>query len=128
MKYIEVFSGIGGFRKATELLNVDFETKFKCKGFSEIDPFALKTYEANYQLNGEVRMSDIIEFASSKKNIDKLSNFNLLLGGFPCQAFSLLGLQRGFDDDRGSILFSIHNILRIKKPSFIVLENVRHIQ
>lgn len=127
MKYLEIFAGIGGFRRATDLLNADIGCNFKCVGFSEIDVHALKTYEANYAINGETRLHDIISFTEKKRNIKKLDDFDLLLGGFPCQAFSLLGKQLGFDDERGSILFSIHEILKIKKPKYIVLENVRHI-
>ena len=127
MNYIELFAGIGGFRKATDLLNKDFNTNFHCVGFSEINQYALKTYEANYALNGETRMGDIIEFADSPSNIEQLKDFDLLLGGFPCQAFSMMGKKLGFEDERGSVLFSINEILKIKKPRFIVLENVRHL-
>lgn len=127
MKYLELFSGIGGFRKATEHLSNDTGLDLKCVGFSEIDHHALTTYNANYRLNGEVRMNNITEFASKSANISNLDDFDLLLGGFPCQAFSLLGKQLGLEDERGRILFSIHKLLEIKKPPFIVLENVRNI-
>lgn len=128
MKYIEIFAGIGGFRKALELLQNDNNIKFKCVGFSEIDTYALKTYTSNYNLNGEVRMDDITKFVESQTDIDSLPQFDLLVGGFPCQAFSIIGKQKGFDDERGSILFSVEEILRRKKPNFIVLENVRRIE
>ena len=127
MKYLELFSGIGGFRKASEHLSNDTGLKLECIGYSEIDPYALKTYETNYQINGEKKLNDIIAFTSENRNIKKLENFDLLLGGFPCQAFSLLGKQLGLEDERGKILFSIHEILKLKSPSFIVLENVRNI-
>ena len=127
MNYIELFAGIGGFRKATDLLNQDFNTEFHCVGFSEINQYALKTYEANYCLNGETRMGDIIKFADTPSNIEQLKDFDLLLGGFPCQAFSMMGKKLGFEDERGSVLFSINEILRIKKPRFVLLENVRHL-
>jgi DNA (cytosine-5)-methyltransferase 1 len=127
MKYLELFSGIGGFRKAAEHLSKDTDIHFKCVGFSEIDSFALITYNANYKLNGEVRMNNITDFTAQNNNIKKLDDFELLLGGFPCQAFSLLGKQLGLEDERGRILFSIHKLLEIKKPQFIVLENVRNI-
>ncbi len=128
MKYIEIFAGIGGFRKALELLQNDNNIKFKCVGFSEIDTYALRTYTSNYNLNGEVRMDDITKFVESQTDIDSLPQFDLLVGGFPCQAFSIIGKQKGFDDERGSILFSVEEILRRKKPNFIVLENVRRIE
>jgi DNA (cytosine-5)-methyltransferase 1 len=127
MNYLELFSGIGGFRKAAESLNQDCKTNFHCVGFSEINRYALQTYEANYALNGEIRMNDIIEFTNSDENIAKIPDFELLLGGFPCQSFSTMGKKLGFEDERGSVLFSINRILEMKKPRFIVLENVKHL-
>lgn len=127
MKYAELFSGIGGFRRAAEHLSRDTGVEFKCIGFSEIDPHALNTYGSNYRLNGEARMQNITEFTSDSENIKNLPAFDVLLGGFPCQAFSLLGKQLGLEDERGKILFSIHELLKEKKPEFIVLENVRNI-
>ena len=128
MKYIELFAGIGGFRRASEMLSRDFSVPLKCVAFSEIDPHAIKTYKANYDISEEAEMNDIISFADKDSNINSLQDFNILMGGFPCQAFSMMGKQLGFEDERGSILFSIKNILRIKKPEFIVLENVRHLE
>jgi DNA (cytosine-5)-methyltransferase 1 len=128
MKYIEIFAGIGGFRKSIESLQKDNKLNFKCVGFSENDTYALKSYAANFSLNGEVRMNDITTFVSQEQNIHNLPNFDLMVGGFPCQAFSLIGKKKGFDDARGSILFSVEEILKIKQPNFIILENVRHIE
>jgi DNA (cytosine-5)-methyltransferase 1 len=128
MKYIEIFAGIGGFRRAMELLQKDSKVGFKCVGFSEIDIHAINTYSSNYDLNGEVRMNNITEFVESETAIQNLPDFDLLVGGFPCQAFSSIGKQKGFDDARGSILFSVEEILKVKKPNFVVLENVRHIE
>lgn len=128
MKYIEIFAGIGGFRRAMELLKKDSKVDFKCVGFSEIDAHAINTYSSNYNLNGEVRMNNITEFVENESAIQSLPDFDLLVGGFPCQAFSSAGKQKGFEDERGSILFSVEEILRVKKPKFIVLENVRRIE
>lgn len=127
MRYIELFSGIGGFRRAADLLTDDTDLSLECIAFSEIDSHALRTYESNYQINGEVRMNNIVDFTAKKEMIDELKEFDLLLGGFPCQAFSLLGKQLGLEDERGKILFSIHELLAAKNPEFIVLENVRNI-
>lgn len=127
MKYTELFSGIGGFRQAADLISKDTNVRMKCVAFSEIDIHALKTYEGNYKLNGETKMNNIVDFTSDNKRIRALEQFDLLLGGFPCQAFSLLGKQLGLDDERGKILFSIHELLVKKKPQFVVLENVRNI-
>jgi len=127
MNYIEVFSGIGGFRKALEHLSQDSKLHFSCKAFSEKDSYALSNYEVNYDLNGEIRMGDINIFTNEIKNIRKISDFNLLVGGFPCQSFSLMGKKAGLDDERGKVLFSIDKILKVKKPEFIILENVRNL-
>lgn len=127
MKYAELFSGIGGFRNAADHVSHDTDVKFKCIGFSEIDQYAITTYSNNYNLNGETRMQDITQFVENKKQLQKMEKFDLLLGGFPCQSFSLLGKKLGLEDERGKILFSIDKLLITKKPKFIVLENVRNI-
>ncbi|MBI5538931.1 MAG: DNA (cytosine-5-)-methyltransferase [Bacteroidia bacterium] len=127
MRYAELFSGIGGFRSAADLISQDTRVKFKCAGFSEIDQHAIKTYCSNYKLNGETRMQDITRFVEDKKQIASLGDLDLLLGGFPCQSFSLLGKKLGLEDERGKILFSIDKILRKNKPEFLILENVRNI-
>lgn len=127
MNYIELFSGIGGFRKAAEHLSFDTKLKLKCIGFSEIDQFAIKTYKSNYLIDGEIEMKNITEFTDNPDKISLLNDFDILLGGFPCQAFSLLGKQLGLEDERGKILFSIHELLKLKQPKIIVLENVRNI-
>lgn len=127
MRYAELFSGIGGFRRATEHLSNDTDVRFNCIGFSEIDQYALTSYASNYNLNVETRMMNITDFTADQDNITALPDFDVLLGGFPCQAFSLLGKQLGLEDERGKILFSIHELLKEKKPEFVVLENVRNI-
>lgn len=127
MKYVELFAGIGGFRNAADHVSQDTNVNFKCVGFSEIDNYALTTYNNNYNLNGETRMHDITHFVKNKNHIKEMQDFDLLLGGFPCQSFSLLGKQLGLEDERGKILFNISELLKKKKPKFIVLENVRNI-
>lgn len=127
MNYIELFSGIGGFRKAFELLEKDSSIRFKCIGYSEIDRHALRSYECNFNIRQEIKMNDISQFTSDINNIKKLDDFDIITGGFPCQSFSMMGKQKGFDDSRGMVLFSIEQILKVHKPDFIILENVRHI-
>lgn len=130
MKYLETFAGIGGFRKAVEYLVQDTGIELNSVGFSEINTYSLSSYKANYHidLQKEFEIHDINEFAATVENINKLDKFNLLLGGFPCQAFSIMGKQLGFDDERGKILFSMQQLIKRKKPSLILLENVRHIE
>ena len=115
MKYIELFAGIGGFRRASEMLSRDFSVPLKCVAFSEIDPHAIKTYKANYDISEEAEMNDIISFADKDSNINSLQDFNILMGGFPCQAFSMMGKQLGFEDERGSILFL--SLIHISEPT-----------
>ena len=129
IKHLELFAGIGGFRKAIVLLGNDFGIKTKCIGFSEKDKYATQTYKANFNTEDEIELGDIESFASDKKNISKLPDFDLLTGGFPCQSFSMMGKQKGFNDPRGNTFYSITNILKIKeKTPFILLENVQRLR
>lgn len=126
MRHIELFAGIGGFRKAMEGIEKDFSLPFNCIGFSEIDINASKTYKANYNTEDEVEMGDIVKFNSDMSRYGSLE-FDLLTGGFPCQAFSMMGKQLGFNDHRGTMFFQIEKILENKKPRFVLLENVKNI-
>ncbi len=128
MKHLELFAGVGGFRKAIDLLGKDFDFPVECIGFSEIDQYASKTYSANYDTLNEVIIGDIVEFTSHEDNIKKLPNFDMITGGFPCQSFSMMGKQNGFNDIRGNVFFHIIDIIKEKKPKFILLENVKNIK
>lgn len=127
MKHLELFSGIGGFRQAIELLAKDFGINVECVGYSEIDQYAQKVYEVNYNTEREIKLGDIVEFTSKKENIEKIPSFSLLTGGFPCQSFSMMGKQKGFKDIRGNVFFRIIDILKEKNPPFVLLENVRNL-
>lgn len=126
MNHIELFAGIGGFRKAMECIENDFSILFNCIGFSEIDSNASRTYKANFNTDGEVEMGDIVEFNSDMSRYDNL-DFDLLTGGFPCQSFSMMGKQLGFNDHRGTMFFQIEKIIEKKKPRFVLLENVKNL-
>lgn len=129
MKHLELFAGIGGFRRAFDILTKDGFANFDCIGFSEIDNKAVTTYKANYNIDEhEVEIGDIVKFTSNMKNIESLPDFDLLTGGFPCQTFSTLGKQKGFnDEDRGQMFFRIMDIVKVKKPRYIPLENVKNL-
>lgn len=133
MKHLELFAGIGGFRQAMRLIQNDFNLAFSCVGASEIDKNAIKTYRANYPYdNGEIDMGDISSFVRSEQ-AQNLPYFDILTGGFPCQAFSMMGKQKGFDDSRGIMFFEIERLLRIQKeksmmPPFLLLENVKNLR
>ena len=127
VNHLELFAGIGGFRQALDLVCGDFGLESKNIGFSEIDPNATNTYKANFDTSDEVEIGDIVSFAHKRSNIRGLSDFNFLTGGFPCQSFSMMGKQNGFNDMRGNVFFQILEIIKIKKPKFILLENVKNI-
>lgn len=128
MKHLELFAGIGGFRRAMDALTNDHIMDFHCVGYSEIDPKAETTYRVNYIIDkDEIVMGDIVAFTNDKKNIKSLPNFDLLTGGFPCQTFSMMGNQTGFDEDRGQMFFRIMDILMVKKPKYVLLENVKNL-
>jgi len=127
LKYIDLFSGIGGFRRAFELLGKDLGKKIECVAFSEIDKYAVSSYKANYETKNEIEMGDIDAFVQDKNKIKKLPNFDIIFGGFPCQPFSMMGKQLGLEDERGGLFFSVMKIIDIKKPKYILLENVRNL-
>lgn len=89
-----------------------------CIGYSEIDKYAIETYEHNFK--GHKNYGD-----ATTINERELPDFDLLVGGFPCQAFSIAGKRKGFDDTRGTLFFDIARILAYKRPRHLVLENVK---
>ena len=111
--FIDLFAGIGGFRIAMQNLGGE------CVYSSEFDEQAQRTYYANF---GEVPFGDITK-ESVKQYIPK--EFDILCAGFPCQAFSLAGKRRGFEETRGTLFFDVAEILRRHQPKAIFLENVK---
>ena len=107
MKHLELFAGIGGFRRATDLLASDGIMNFESIGFSEIDPKAITTYKSNFDTSNDIEIGDIVSFTENKNNIVSLPDFNFLSGGFPCQTFSMMGKQAGFAEERGQMFFRI---------------------
>ena len=130
MRHLELFAGIGGFRRAMDLLTQDHIMNFHCVGYSEIDPKAVRTYCANYHPDedDEVAMGDIVEFTKDIDNIANLPEFDLVTGGFPCQTFSMMGKQAGFKENRGQMFFHIIDILRARRPRYVLLENVKNLK
>jgi DNA-cytosine methyltransferase len=153
MKYFSMFSGIGGFEYGIQQAYMGIEstktlteqTKLEiqqwrerttvekehsilstnqriggaiCVGYSEIDKYAIQTYERNF--NGHTNYGDATTITPTD-----LPDFDLLVGGFPCQAFSIAGKRKGFDDTRGTLFFDIARILAEKRPRHLVLENVK---
>ena len=116
IKYFSMFSGIGGFEHGIE--KADTQTDFECVGYSEIDKYAVSIYEKHYP--NHTNYGD-----ATKINTKDLPNFSFLVGGFPCQAFSLAGKRKGFEDTRGTLFFEIARVLQEKRPRYFLLENVR---
>ena len=111
--YIDLFAGIGGFHLAADALGG------RCVFASEIDAEAKKAYYANY---GIMPHGDITKISN-----DEIPDHDVLLAGFPCQPFSIIGNRLGFDDIRGTLFFEIARILKAKKPPIFVLENVKQL-
>jgi DNA (cytosine-5)-methyltransferase 1 len=120
MKFLSTFTGIGGFelgiRAAWEMNPIGEEPEFI--GFSEIDKFASSVYCHHFK--GVKNYGDI-----TKINADELPEFDCLVGGFPCQAFSIAGKRGGFNDTRGTLFFDLARILKAKRPRLFVFENVK---
>ncbi len=133
-----MFSGIGGFELGIQRAfdnrpdirnriegipedNTDFtqsQVRAECIGYSEIDKYAIKVYERHF--SGHKNYGD-----ATTINAAELPDFDLLVGGFPCQAFSVAGKRAGFSDTRGTLFFDIARILKEKQPRHLVLENVK---
>ena len=120
MRVLSLFSGIGG-------LDAGFEkTGFNIVWANDFDKYAVETYKANY--DHEIVQGDINEIA-----LDTLPTFDVLIGGFPCQPFSMMGSELGFEDTRGTLFFRIaeivkHQIDNNRKPKALILENVRSLK
>ena len=114
IRFFDMFAGIGGFRSGLEAVG-----GYECVGYCEIDKYAKQAYDAMYQTEGELYYDD----ARTIKP-ESLPDIDLICGGFPCQAFSIAGKRGGFDDARGTLFFEIARIAAVKRPAFLLLENV----
>jgi len=110
-KFIDLFAGIGGMRIAFEKVGGE------CVFSSEWDKFAQQTYSANF---GDTPHGDITQV-----DLTDVPRHDILIGGFPCQPFSNAGLKRGFEDTRGTLFFDVARIIDHRKPSMVLLENVK---
>lgn len=117
MKFLDLFAGIGGFRLGME------SAGHKCIGFCEIDKFARESYKAIHNTKGEIELHDIT--AVSDESIRGIGSVDIICGGFPCQAFSIAGNRRGFEDTRGTLFFEICRFASVLRPKYLFLENVR---
>ena len=114
IKFFDCFSGIGGFRSGLEQAG-----GFECIGFCEIDKHAAAAYRAIYDTEQEVFYNDV-----TRIDTGKMPDFDLFVGGSPCQRFSISGAGRGFADPRGALFFELARIIKEKRPAAFLLENV----
>ena len=112
MKYISLFAGVGGFDLALNRLG------HECVYVNEWNKYSAQTYEKNLRHKPDTR--SITEVPASA-----IPDHDLLVGGFPCQAFSVAGKRKGFDDTRGTLFFDIARIVKEKRPRYLLLENVK---
>ncbi len=114
IRFFDMFSGVGGFREGLTRAG-----GFSCVGHCEIDKYAEQSYRLLFDTEGEWYCDD-----ARKMQPDDMPGFDLLCGGFPCQAFSVAGKRAGFADPRGTLFFEIARVVRGKRPGYLLLENV----
>jgi len=114
MRVASFFAGVGGIDKGFE------KAGFDVIWANEFDKYAATTYQKNFK--NKLVVDDI----RNVKNKD-IPDFDIMIGGFPCQAFSVAGLRKGFDDERGNLFFELERIFKEKKPQVIFLENVKNL-
>lgn len=112
LTFIDLFAGLGGFRLALESCGA------KCVYSNEWDKFAQEVYKNNF---GEIPDGDI-----TKVDETSVPDHDILCAGFPCQAFSISGNQKGFEDSRGSLFFDVARIIKAKRPKVVFMENVKN--
>ncbi|MBP3702423.1 MAG: DNA cytosine methyltransferase [Lachnospiraceae bacterium] len=112
MTFIDLFAGLGGFRLALESLGA------KCVYSNEWDKAVIEVYKENF---GDVPEGDITQVDENS-----IPNHDILCAGFPCQAFSISGKQKGFEDSRGKLFFDVARIVKAKKPKIVFMENVKN--
>ncbi len=114
MKFFDFCAGIGAGRRGLELAGME------CVGYSEISRSAVASYKMLHNTDNEKNYGNI-----TKIDVDTLPNFDLLIAGFPCQTFSVIGKKEGFNDIRGQLIFHIIDILKAKNIKYFILENVK---
>lgn len=118
MNFIDICSGIGGFRSALEL------NGHNCLAFAEIDKYAKQSYRAMYNTENEEELNDITAITDEHFRLYR-GRCDIITGGFPCQTFSIAGNRRGFEDTRGTVFFHIARAIKEIQPSYVLLENVK---
>ena len=115
IRYFDMFAGVGGFRAG-----LDRAGGFQCVGHCEIDKYA----DASYRAIHNIRKEEVYHADARSIHPEQLPDFDLLCGGFPCQAFSMAGKRKGFEDARGTLFFELARVAEAKRPAYLFLENV----
>jgi DNA (cytosine-5)-methyltransferase 1 len=116
IRFIDLFCGIGGFHQAFQNLNITSKCVFAC----DIDEHCRSVYKKNYGIEPEKDINQV--------KIEDIPCFDVLCGGFPCQPFSKAGHQKGFQDERGNLFFTICKIVVYHRPKYMILENVKNLE
>ena len=111
-----------------DLISKDMRFPLRTISYSEIDKNAKATYCANFNTNEELFMGDIVSFVKNREAMANLPEYDLLSGGFPCQTFSMMGSQEGFDEERGQMFFRIMDMINDRHPRYVLLENVKNLK
>ncbi len=117
-KYFSTFSGIGGFELGIENAAKELGLATECVGFSEVDKFTTSVYQRHFP--NTKNYGDIKQI-----NTDELPDFDLLVGGFPCQDVSMIGKRKGLAGERTGLFYELARILEAKQPKYFVFENVK---
>jgi DNA (cytosine-5)-methyltransferase 1 len=120
IKIIDLFAGVGGIRLGFTRAGAKYDLPIECVYTSEIDKYACQIYRKNFPDDNHDPNNDI-----TLCNERNLKDFNVLLAGFPCQAFSIAGKRGGFEDTRGTLFFDVARIIKERKPDAFLLENVK---
>lgn len=117
LRVATVFSGIGAFEHALNRMNIDHEIVFAC----DIDDFCKSTYFANFEITEDRWYKDIFDIDGSKYK----DCVDIIVGGSPCQSFSMVGRRKGLEDDRGNLIFEYIRLIRDIQPKVFIFENVK---
>jgi len=122
LRFIDLFAGIGGIRLGFERACRSARLGSRCVYTADIDPHACEIYRKNFPKDDHSPLNDVTQLIDFEKTLGRV---DVVLGGFPCQAFSIAGSKRGFEDTRGTLFFDVARIIKDRAPKAFILENVK---